>query len=116
MTDDELKAIVKLVVSELAVAGAGAVAAAQLPTFDISKVLKCCEDKCPCNSKNTCPLDSSGCSCNSKCGCHEKTPFQDELDIVAKLARLPQNAIKTVLDAAPVIAGLRSGEPPDAKT
>ena len=39
----------------------------------------------------------------------------DEMDIVAKLARLPQDAIRSVLEAAPVIAKLRSAEFPEAK-
>jgi hypothetical protein len=109
MNEQEVTDLAKKLVKELLDQAPLAISASKLSTFDISEATNCCEGMCPCDSK--CGADQgpgSKCICQGKCACHEKTPFVDELDIVTNLYRLPQDQLKSVMDAAPIIKRIRS--------
>ncbi|MDQ7794490.1 MAG: hypothetical protein RDU89_08785 [bacterium] len=99
---EELSALAKSIAEQLSLAVVPALAAAKLPTFDISAASKCCEGHCPCDSRN-----GSQCPCNSRCACDGKLAHRDDLDMLSRLACVPQAGLKSIMEAAPLLQKLR---------
>jgi hypothetical protein len=102
MDSKEIEALVKSIITELQLPVTMAVAGSRLPTFDISAASNCCEGHCPCDSRN-----GGQCPCNTRCACDGKVAVRNELDWLSQVARLPQEQIKSVLEAAPIIEKVR---------
>ena len=109
MSDEKLSKLVEQMVEELRSALPRAIAGAPLGTFDISAVSKCCQGKCGCNSVCVCHGDM-GCGCHPRCSCDDVTNFMDPFDWVIQFTRLPAEELKTILQAAPIIEKVRSGD------
>jgi hypothetical protein len=107
MKEEELGPLATLIAREVVALGPHVIGGGVLSTFDISAVAKCCEEKCPCNSKE----DKKPCGCIDKCGCDGKTKFIDDVDWISRLAGLPQDEIRKVLEVVPILQKMRLPPP-----